>query len=166
MSAGRCVLQTRLLSPTRNEMHRTSHHNKNSHTITLTNSDNFYGLGILYNSKIFQLTKIKKYGKRVCFYQLTSKSNNKEKLNTINVYAPTNILAYSKPKELEEFYINLISGMKNLKSYIWFIGGGFNSKIGKNKSFTQGGHNKSCQNKNGLILEEFMQEPFCIQHSL
>ena len=48
---------------------------KNSHTITLTNSDKFYG----YNSKMFQLTKIIEYGKRVCFYQLTSKSNNKKK---------------------------------------------------------------------------------------
>ena len=38
---------------------------KNSHTITLTNSDKFYGLGICYNSKIFQLTKITEYGKRV-----------------------------------------------------------------------------------------------------
>ena len=28
----------------------------------------------------------------------------------------------------------------------------------KNKSFTQGGPNKGCQNNNGLILEEFMQE--------
>ena len=57
--------------------------------------------------------------------------------------------------------------MKNLKSNIWFIGGDFNSKIGKNKSSTQGGHNKGCQNNNGLILEEFMQEnKLCIQHSL
>ena len=48
--------------------------------------------------------------------------------------------------------------MKNLKSNIWFIGGDFNSKIGKNKSSTQGGHNKGCQNNNGSILEEFMQE--------
>ena len=48
--------------------------------------------------------------------------------------------------------------MKNLKSNIWFIGGDFNSKIGKKKSSTQGGHNKGCQNNNGLILEEFMQE--------
>ena len=103
-------------------------------------------------SKIFQLTKITEYGKRVCFYQLTSKSNNKEKIDIINVYAPTKILASSKPEELEEFYINLKSCMKNLKSNIWFIGGDFNSKIGKNKSSTQGGHN------NGLILEEFMQE--------
>ena len=38
--------------------------------------------------------------------------------------------------------------MKNLKSNIWFIGGKFNSKIGKNKSSTQGGHNKGCQNNN------------------
>ena len=131
---------------------------KNSHTITLTNSDKFYGLGICYNSKIFQLTKITEYGKRVCFYQLTSKSNNKEKIDIINVYASTNILASSKPEELEEFYIHLKSCMKNLKSNIWFIGGDFNSKIGKNKSSTQGGHNKDCQNNNKLILEEFMQE--------
>ena len=94
----------------------------------------------------------------MCFYQLTSKSNNKEKIDIINVYAPTNIQASSKPEELEEFYINLKSCMKNLKSNIWFIGGDFNSKIGKNMSSTQGGHNKGCQNNNGLILEEFMQE--------
>ena len=48
--------------------------------------------------------------------------------------------------------------MKNLKSNIWFMVGDFNSKIGKNKSSTQGSHNKVCQNNNGLILEEFMQE--------
>ena len=130
---------------------------KNSHTITLTNSEKFYGLGICYNSEIFQLTKITEYGKRVCFYQLTSKSNNKEKID-INLYAPTNILASSKQEELEEFYINLKSYVNNLKSNIWFIGGDFNSKIGKNKSSTQGGHNKGCKNNNGLILEEFMQE--------
>ena len=94
----------------------------------------------------------------MCFYQLTSKSNNKEKIDIINVYASTNILASSKPEKLEEFYINLKSCMKNLKSNIWFIGGDFNSKIGKNKSSTQGGHKKGCQNNNGLILEEFMQE--------
>ena len=105
---------------------------KNSHTITLTNSEKFYGLGICYNSEIFQLTKITEYGKRVCFYQLTSKSNNKKKIDIINVYAPTNILASSKPEELEEFYMNLKSCMKNLKSNIWFIGGYFNSKIEKN----------------------------------
>ena len=131
---------------------------KNSHTITLKNSDKFYGLGICYNSKIFQLTKITEYGKRVCFYQLTSKSNDKEKIDIINVYAPTNILTSSKPEGLEEFYINLKSYIKNLKSNIWFIGGDFNSKIRKNKSSTQGGHKKSCQNNNGLILEEFIQE--------
>ena len=104
----------------------------------------------------------------MCFYQLTSNSNNKEKIDIINVYVPTNILTSSKPKELEEFYINLKSGMKNLQSSLWFIGGDFNSKIRKNKSFTQGGHNKGCQNKNGLILEKFMQEiqPFCIQKSI
>ena len=39
--------------------------------------------------------------------------------------------------------------MKNFKSNLWFIGGDFNSIIRKNKSFTQGGHNKGCQNKNG-----------------
>ena len=94
----------------------------------------------------------------VCFYQITSKSNNKEKIDIINVYAPTNILESSKPEELEEFYINFKSCMKNLKSNIWFIGGDFNSKIGKNKSSTQGGHNKDCQNNNGSILEEFVQE--------
>ena len=48
--------------------------------------------------------------------------------------------------------------MKNLKANIWFISGDFNGKIGKNKSNTQGGDNKGCQNNNGLLLEEFMQE--------
>ena len=117
-----------------------------------------------YISKIFKLTKITEYGKLVCFYQLTSKSNNKEKIDIINVYAPTNILASSKPEELEKFYINLKSCMINLKSNIWFIGGDFNSKIVKNKSSTQGGHNKGCKNNNGLIHAR--KQPFCIQHSL
>ena len=73
---------------------------KNSYTITLKNSDKFYGLGICYNSKIFQLTKITEYGKRVCFYQLTSKSNNKEKIDIINVYAPTNIFKTRRARRI------------------------------------------------------------------
>ena len=92
------------------------------------------------------------------FTSLPPNQTIRKKIDIINVYAPTNILASSKPEELEEFYINLKSCIKNLKLNIWYIGGDFNSKIRKNKSSTQGGHNKGCQNNNGLILEEFMQE--------
>ena len=79
-----------------------------------------------------------------------------KKTNIIYVYALTNILATSKSKKLKEFYGDFKSGTEKLKKNLWFISRNFESKSEKNKSITQAGLNKKCQNMNGLVLENFM----------
>ena len=126
--------------------------------LVLTNCDKFYGLGLAYNSVKFSLIQVKEYGKRVCYYQLMHNQDKGKKIDIINVYGPTNILAKTNQKESSDFNGNLTSCLKNFKSNLWFIGGDFNSKFGNKQSEIQGSHSKECQNENGIKLEEFMQE--------
>ena len=82
--------------------------------LVLTNCDKFYGLGLAYNSIKFSLIQVKEYGKRVCYYQLMHNQNKERKIDTINAYGPTNILAKTNQKESSDFYGNLTSSLKNL----------------------------------------------------